>query len=344
MSKPLYAVTRDRFDVNDPRIYILEGLCPRTADLSATLGSAQLEIRRGKPEFVSVAERFRDLDVQDGERVTASITLPAAFSPQDTLRVTWSDGQRSHLWFSVKGTDLRTRQGRPQYYIEEEEITPQTVRMRGWAIASCPVDIGLCDEQWKPLQAQIRRTKRADVEQIFREAEDPGAEGFYFELPRPAGKRLYLVFSAGQRRCVYAVELSRHRILMNKADRMARKGVHYLRRHGLPAAAVHTAQKILKKDDRPIPYEKWLPGHLADERELERQRTRRFENPPLFSVVVPLYKTPREYLLQLVDSVKKQSYERWELILSDGSGQDSPLEALLAELESGDERIRVVHS
>ena len=344
MDKLLYEVTRDRFDVHDPTIYILEGLCPRNAVLSATLGGVSLKIRTGKPEFVSAVERFRDLDARDGERVIAAITLPAEFSTHDSLRVTWNDGKKDHLWFAAKGAELRTRQGRPQYYIEEEAVTPQTLQMRGWAIAASPVDIVLCDEDWKPVQVQIRRNRRADVEQIFREADNPGQEGFFFELPRPAGKKLYLVFSAGQRRCVYTIELRRHRILMNKADRLSRKGMHYLRQHGLPAMAVRTAQKVLKRDDRPIPYEKWLPGHLAAERELERQRGRHFENAPLFSVVVPLYKTPEVYLLQLTESVKAQTYDRWELILSDGSGADSPLAQLLEKLQDEDERIHVICS
>lgn len=43
----------------------------------------------------------------------------------------------------------------------------------------------------------------------------------------------------------------------------------------------------------------------------------------LFSVVVPLYNTPKKYLKELVDSVKNQTYSKWQLCLADGSeGQE----------------------
>ena len=52
----------------------------------------------------------------------------------------------------------------------------------------------------------------------------------------------------------------------------------------------------------------------------------------------------RKYLRQLVDSVREQTYPNWELCLSDGSGESSPLSRLLDELERSDKRIRVVRN
>ena len=60
--------------------------------------------------------------------------------------------------------------------------------------------------------------------------------------------------------------------------------------------------------------------------------------------MVPLYKTPEKYLRQLVGSVREQTYPNWELCLSDGSGESSPLSRLLDELERSDKRIRVVRN
>ena len=65
---------------------------------------------------------------------------------------------------------------------------------------------------------------------------------------------------------------------------------------------------------------------------------------PKISIVVPLYKTPEKYLDELVDSIRRQSYENWELCLSDGSGPDSPLDALLEKYQAMDCRIKVVRN
>lgn len=41
---------------------------------------------------------------------------------------------------------------------------------------------------------------------------------------------------------------------------------------------------------------------------------------PLISIVIPLYKTPLNYLEELLQSVVGQTYENWQLCLADGSG------------------------
>ena len=62
--------------------------------------------------------------------------------------------------------------------------------------------------------------------------------------------------------------------------------------------------------------------HLVGEEELERQRQREFENPVKFSIITPLYNTPREFLTELLESLEKQTYANWELCLADGSDEE----------------------
>ena len=54
--------------------------------------------------------------------------------------------------------------------------------------------------------------------------------------------------------------------------------------------------------------------------ELERQRKTRFARPVRISVLVPLYRTPKKFLTELIASVQAQTYADWELCLADGSG------------------------
>lgn len=62
--------------------------------------------------------------------------------------------------------------------------------------------------------------------------------------------------------------------------------------------------------------------HLLSDAERKRQKEEKFEPHIKISVITPLYNTPEDYLIQLLDSVCGQTYENWELCLADGSDEE----------------------
>lgn len=54
-------------------------------------------------------------------------------------------------------------------------------------------------------------------------------------------------------------------------------------------------------------------------KELKKQRETVFEKEVKFSILVPLYNTPKNFLEAMIRSVKAQTYDNWELCLADGS-------------------------
>lgn len=65
-----------------------------------------------------------------------------------------------------------------------------------------------------------------------------------------------------------------------------------------------------------------------------------FEKNIKFSVLVPLYNTPENFLREMIDSVQKQTYKNWELCLADGSDKEhNYVEKIVNELSKTDERI-----
>nr|WP_236671877.1 glycosyltransferase family 2 protein [Enterococcus sp. BWB1-3] len=112
----------------------------------------------------------------------------------------------------------------------------------------------------------------------------------------------------------------------------------------LKAAFRKIRHRLDSSSPRPVNYKEWSNLHLPDKNELSNQRKHVFEKQPLISIVVPLYKTSEYYLNQLIDSVKTQSYEKWELCLSDGSGKNSPIRSILENFEKSDPRIKVVYN
>jgi GT2 family glycosyltransferase/SAM-dependent methyltransferase/peptidoglycan hydrolase CwlO-like protein len=96
------------------------------------------------------------------------------------------------------------------------------------------------------------------------------------------------------------------------------------------------AQGRYRLENGPGAYTYIPPQRPAD---LER-RIAKLANPPLFSIVVPVYNTPPELLAKAVDSVCAQWYPEWELILADDA---SPSAATKQALDAvADARITVL--
>ena len=79
----------------------------------------------------------------------------------------------------------------------------------------------------------------------------------------------------------------------------------------------------------------------------QRQAVQRWSTDasPTVSIVMPVYRTPMKYLQAAVESVRAQTYPRWELCICDDASQDPEISAFLQSLAEEDERVRVtVHS
>lgn len=92
--------------------------------------------------------------------------------------------------------------------------------------------------------------------------------------------------------------------------------------------------KKLKARLRPqIDYQKWKEEQSPSFEELEIQKEMKWEKMPLFSVVVPIFQTPKKFLIAMLDSVVEQTYANWELCLYDGGDE---------KIEAGKETERII--
>ena len=89
-------------------------------------------------------------------------------------------------------------------------------------------------------------------------------------------------------------------------------------------------------------YTQWFNEHKVAPFEVERQRTITFPEEPLFSIVVPLYKTPIELFDDMVISVAAQSYGNWECILVNSTPEDVALSEHVACAVETDARFRAI--
>lgn len=74
--------------------------------------------------------------------------------------------------------------------------------------------------------------------------------------------------------------------------------------------------------------------------EAERQRQTVFCREIKISILVPLYNTPKKFLTEMIDSVKAQTYQNWELCLADGSDdQHAEVGEICGNYAADDKRI-----
>lgn len=114
-----------------------------------------------------------------------------------------------------------------------------------------------------------------------------------------------------------------------------RKTVNYLKKNGVRHAYYAARERI--EEEKKSDYFYKEPSVKV----LEAQRAETADYPELFSIVVPAYETKEEYLREMIDSVRRQSYCRWELIIVDAGSSDT-VERIVREIteETADERIK----
>ena len=86
-------------------------------------------------------------------------------------------------------------------------------------------------------------------------------------------------------------------------------------------------------------YPKWFASHKVTKGVLKEQAAAKLPYMPTFSIIVPLFNTPKEYFVDMVDSVRQQSYPNWQLVLVNASPENENLSILVDYACESDKRI-----
>lgn len=347
MEQDIAVAERERFDLSKDSRYIIQGTWRRNAEAEAYLDRKEIPVSVTVRDSLNSFENEMSLDGTPLKRVTVSVDLPGDTREYKKLNIYAFENGKRKLWHTVSARKLAASMGRPQEYLEYTEVSPATgcAYVSGWVAWPKEVQIAAFDMKNRRLDAEIRWTERVDVEEMFEETEISEKCGFYIELTDPTVRKFKLIFRSGDKMRGRIISLRKQDILADKAGSLAEKGTRYIRNYGTSGIQKTIRKGVWKVKVRkmlPAPYPTYLAHHLPKEAELAAQRKEVFSFSPLMSIVVPLYKTPEDLLKRMVESVQAQTYCNWELLLSDGSGQDSPIAGLLQKLAGEDARIRVL--
>lgn len=338
-------VASERFSLTNPDLYILQGIWPKGGAAEVWLDKEKLVAEIEEDTRPDSSRRFINRDMAKEYKIRMKIWMPQGLECRKKLIIYVRLQGHKYVWFKIRTKKLIKKQRPPHVLFEEilREAGNGFSELKGWTASTGDVQISLTDGERKPVQAEIQRLERNDVREIYDECKIGQLPGFVIRVKKDAIKRICLLFQGPEGERKEEVSLGKAAGITEKMDEIIQKSFRYFRRHG-GLASVQKLFSVLSGDNKPVRYSDWIKKHLRTKKELEQQRQEKFERSPRFSIVVPLYKTPRRYLEDMIESVKAQTYGKWELCLSDGSGPDSDVWQYLCEQKEQDHRIKIVCS
>lgn len=292
---------------------------------------------------IKVQETVRTLGVYE-KRYFLWITLPENYRTYKKLRIFERDGVNLKEAYAVETKKIEKLKDKIPMSVDEFVLDDRGISVSGWCIAREDYSICLKDASGAVISGKIMDRRRTDVEQAYPECKKEWIQGYLFtSKERIKGKVTVEVYCDGVKEIVQ--HSFRQALPMKIGKSIKEQGWKikvYYQQFGLKQTVRRALEKLGGKEVRT--YEAFRRRYFPDKKELNRQRKEQFVYEPLFSIVVPLYKTPLPYLEDLIRSIQAQTYGKWELYLSDGSGKESSLKEVLRNYARKEKRIHIIEN
>ena len=222
------------------------------------------------------------------------------------------------------------------------------VAVRGWGVNIESLEVYIEDETGAKIDADTEYVIRKDVETQFPELNNIPVNarnaklGFLSTFKR-TGKKVKVHIIRDGVENVEVVDLDKA-LSFDPTNRWHR-ALRYYNNNGLKSFINHGLKKLYEmtmgsNDSR---YETWMKLNNVTEEQLEFQRNQVFENGVKFSIIVPLYNTPLNFLDELVRSVEAQTYSNWQLCFADGSSNNKVNEHIRSHIDDGSYQGRITY-
>ena len=292
---------------------------------------------------IQVQETVRTLGMYE-KRYFLWITLPGIYREYKKLRIFERNGANLKEAYAIETKKIEKLKDKIPMSVDEFVLDDRGISVSGWCIARENYSVCLKDASGGIISGKIMDRRRTDVEQAYPECKKEWIHGYLFtSKERIKGKVTVEVYCDGVKEIVQ--HSFRQALPMKIGKSIKQQGWKvkvYYQQFGLKQTVRRAIEKLGGKEVRT--YEAFRRSYFPDKKELNRQRKEQFVYEPLFSIVVPLYKTPLPYLEDLIRSIQAQTYRKWELYLSDGSGKESSLKEVLRNYARKEKRIHIIEN
>lgn len=215
----------------------------------------------------------------------------------------------------------------------------------GWAVDEVTKEIPHIKVDKENVIAEVTNVVRLDINHLYNlDVKTPS--GFSIRLSGRLKGRAILDFQTKKHQNGIAVKLnSRYpyddglETGWEKKKRLLKKGINYARTHGVKKA-IRRVKLELKPGS--IDYAEWITRHENIDLKSQQEQSKKFDYRPLISIAMPVYNVEIKWLEKCIDSVINQTYDNWELCISDDASTDPKIKKCLEAYEQKEPRIKVV--
>lgn len=222
------------------------------------------------------------------------------------------------------------------------------MHLNGWAISedSNPLAFYVRHPNGEMQKCDARKLSRDDLVRLGYVEQSNKFCGFMISYPGKKQKAELLIESnsdhislpieiTNQRKILLTI----HSLVSNINSNTITKAIKFLKRYGV----VKTIQRLSHGYVPSGAYDDWFKDHRVTNDELDVQKKKKFSYSPKISLIVPTYNTPLDFLDEMIETVRKQSYSNWELCIADGSNPSNPARKAIEKYVKKDSRIKVTY-
>ena len=220
-----------------------------------------------------------------------------------------------------------------KYKVDYVRIRENYITLNGWVVGKKPdSQPAFCvyNSKMESVDFKYVKTRRDDVSQVYFGKVYDEDYGFDIKFDYKRGEDYYLEIAIDnqKKKIKYNEELiyKRSSVAYKRMEKLkdlcnmetVRVAFNFMKKNGL-RALIRKSKSKMKGMDNDYEYTEWYEKTKPTKEELAAQREVKFGYSPLFSIVIPLYATPDNFLRELFDSILAQTYTNFEVCLADGS-------------------------
>lgn len=232
-------------------------------------------------------------------------------------------------------------------YIDEFSYNEETktYQVKGWAFSyeKEPITFSILNAAGKEVEFDYKSKGRVDLYSLSMVDEDQIDCGYTIKWKGNAKEKYSFVLKTKNYQSKEILqEKTPSQNVLSKVPKLfkmmsyqhIKNGFRILKKKGFSGVI----DRIVHGSSNWAEYDEWFNATKVTEEELERQRNTKFEFAPMISIIVATFNTKEEYLKEMIDSIRNQSYSNWQLCIGDGSTNDS-VEKYVKEHYGDDSRI-----
>lgn len=337
----------------------------KNKNLQVYINNKQTEMYMKYIDRADVQKMYKDYNINLNSGFVIDVEFEVENQNECNIAIGFESGQ---ILFEANLKEYMEFEVEPEikYYIEQTIYNNEIISIDGYGFAasvidmqkidSVPVELSVINEDGQQETIVLKRKYRADVNENF--GLEKSKKEFGFEVKwknTQKNKGIYTVVLKGGKtsekfivECNKLVDQAREEnrkyenffdMLKNRDEELFIDDWHYLVNFGWKKYCDRIKKRF---QDTEEVYNVWRKKYIPNARKLKKQRAEKLDYEPCISIIVPTYKTPEKFLKEMIDSVRNQSYENWELCIGDGSVTEDTVKNVVESYQKKDKRIKML--